>query len=202
MTFAVISLAFDSLLVGLLAVMIYYAVKLNQRIVMLREREGELQSMMGQFTDASLLAEEGASRLRAAGMEAEVGVRGVVAKAAAMRNDLELMIDQALALVDKIETETERQEQIRRAGERAASEPDRGLAGRRPQPFEPAQAGGGASAGAKAFPPAAPARNRPMPDRQPDRQPDRRPVRHPVEPRTEAERHLLEAIRAAKEGVV
>lgn len=197
MTFAVISLVFDCLLAGLLAAMIYYAVKLNQRIVMLREREGELQSMMTQFTDVSVTAEEGANRLRAAGMEAEVGVRGAVSKASAMRNDLELMIDQALALVENIHAETERQEQIRRTGERAAADSGLETQRRRPQPFAPAPAGAVSAGGARAFAPApVAARGRPTPG------PGPQPAGHPVEPRTEAERHLLEAIRAAKEGVV
>jgi hypothetical protein len=191
MTISSVSLVFDALLAGLLAVMIYYAVVLNRRIAMLRSREDELQEMFGRVAVSSVSAQEAASRLRAAGTEAEVGVKAAIAKAASARGDLDTAIEHAIALVDKIEMEIERQASISRSFDKISA------------PAAPARtAVSGAQGGPRAAMPRTsgvtpftprvhdaarePAVNRIGPDA--------------VEARTEAERQLLAAIRAAKEG--
>ena len=182
MTVSILSLLFDGMLACLLAVMIFYAVQLNKRIVMLRSREDELQSMITQFAHSSANAQESADRLRAAGNEAEFNVKASVAKGMALRNDLELMIEQAAALIEKIAEETERQASVKDVAQRVAKAPDM------PLPAQP-------SAG-----PVQPFRPPPGPADAPRVEPAPQPASG-VEPRTDAERQLLEAIRAAKQGV-
>jgi hypothetical protein len=148
---------------------------------MLRERESELEAMITQFAHSSSNARDSADKLRAAGNEAEFNVKAAVAKGTALRNDLELMIDQAAALIEKIQLETERQASIMESTERLAKPEEPSLpveAGSRVRPFSPMAA------------PAAP-----------QNAPAETESGSPIEPRSDAERQLLAAIRAAKEGV-
>ncbi len=208
MTIADISLLFDMMLALLLAVMIFYAVRLNKRIAVLRDGEGALQKMIGQFSESSLAAQESARQLKAAGTEAEFGVKAAVAKAMVLRNDLEIMLDQADLLVARLDDDRYRVPPAPaniRPGVAAIGDEGRSVAY---DADKPARA-------------AAPSRPRPRP--QPERaapvsnvKPFRPPVRSAdevvratretsssatLQPRSEAERHLLDAIRAAKEGV-
>lgn len=198
MTISIVSLVFDALLAGLLAVMIYYAVVLNRRIAMLRSREDELHEMFGQAAVSSVTAHEAASRLRAAGTEAEVGVKAAIAKGAAVRTDLETAIEQAIALVDKIEMEIERQASISKSFDRIAAAPAALVSSapkRAPAPSvqDAPRAQAQRSAGVMPF--------TPRMHEGPRESVVRRSEPDVVEARTEAERQLLAAIRAAKEGV-
>lgn len=203
MMIADISLLFDVALAALLAVMIFYAVRLNKRIANLRDGEGELQQMIAQFNESSLIAQESARALKAAGTEAEFGVKAAIAKGMALRNDLEKMLDQAELLVDRIDDERYK----------VPAAPERTLA----DDMQPAPSP--RSETPRSQPPAAPA----MPTVDDNIKPFSPPIRSAdevvraeaptpapggeqqaagaLEPRTEAERHLLEAIRAAKQGV-
>ena len=166
-----LSMLFDVILACLLAVMIFYAVRLNSRILSLKERESELQDMILQFNHSSSAAHASASTL----------------KAMALRNDLETMIDEGNRLAEKLDQQATRHARLERPGARAA-------------------------ATAQPAPPARPAK-------QPETRANVRPFQPPtgakqsvinrmppvetdqIVPRTAAERHLLDAIRAAKEGV-
>lgn len=214
MTIADLSLVFDLMLAGLLAVMIFYAVRLNKRIAVLRDGEGALQQMIGQFSESSLVAQESARQLKAAGTEAEFGVKAAVAKGMALRNDLEMMLDQADLLVARMDDDRYRVPPAPEA--RALHEPSEssvGLTEGRSFGSEPASTRQPA-APPEASPrepetaaPAAPAANvRPFspPVRSADeivRATSESPATGSLQPRSEAERHLLDAIRAAKEGV-
>lgn len=220
MTIADLSLVFDLMLAGLLAVMIFYAVRLNKRIAVLRDGEGALQQMIGQFSESSLIAQESARQLKAAGTEAEFGVKAAIAKGMALRNDLEMMLDQADLLVARMDDDRYRVPPAPAAP--AANEPSEsslGQAGTRSFGSEPA-APGQAAVPSQASPreaeatssvapanPATPATNvRPFspPVRSADeivRATAETPSSAALQPRSEAERHLLDAIRAAKEGI-
>ena len=82
--------------------MIFYSVRLNKRIVMLRDGEADLQRMISQFNDTSVVVQDSARKLRSAGTEAEFGVKAAVAKGMALRNELDVMLEQAELLVDKL----------------------------------------------------------------------------------------------------
>lgn len=213
MTIADFSLLFDAALAALLAVMIFYSVRLNKRIAMLRAGEGEMQQMIAQFNESSLVAQESARQLKSAGTEIEFGVKAAIAKGMVMRNDLEMMLDQAELLVGRLDDDRyrvpaappaarqmdpppggpmpDRAAIQRELAARTASPAPAQPAGRNPvvKPFSPpirsadevvrAQSGQSANRSADGI--------------------DNAPAN--LEPRTEAERHLLDAIRAAKQGV-
>jgi len=236
-----LSTVFDVALAGLLAVMIFYAVRLNKRIAMLRDGEGELQQMIAQFSESSLVAQESARKLKAAGTEAEFGVKAAVAKGMALRNDLEMMLDQAELLVDRLDDDRYRvtsapaamppaaptshaptQASEMRPNSMPAGQPsdwdsdntpldrttiEREMAARAPMAARKGPAPVGQTnvrdTNVKPFSP--PIRSadevvRAETDRAAPR--GNTPRAEQLEPRTEAERHLLDAIRAAKQGVV
>lgn len=205
MTLADISLLFDVALAGLLAVMIYYAVRLNKRIAVLRDGEGALQQMIGQFSESSLVAQESARQLKAAGTEAEFGVKAAIAKGMALRNDLEMMLDQADLLVSKMDNDRYR------VPPAPSTNPAPGAA---VDQMDMPSFGADVARAARppASPPPEPAKPAPTNNVQPFSPPVRsadevvRATSRPtsseaLQPRSEAERHLLDAIRAAKEGV-
>ncbi|MFT7569590.1 MAG: hypothetical protein ACI9JL_000612 [Paracoccaceae bacterium] len=209
MTIADLSLVFDLALAGLLAVMIFYAVRLNKRIAVLRDGEGALQQMIGQFSESSLVAQESARQLKAAGTEAEFGVKAAIAKGMALRNDLEMMLDQADLLVARMDDDRYRVPPAPPAPAAPAAKP---LAeqsfDRKPSVSVPTPA--------RASVPAEMSSPRPeWPEPVSNVKPFSPPVRSAdevvrataetsssaaLQPRSEAERHLLDAIRAAKEG--
>lgn len=207
MTIADISLLFDMTLAVLLAVMIFYAVRLNKRIAVLRDGEGALQKMIGQFSESSLVAQESARQLKAAGTEAEYGVKAAVAKGMALRNDLEAMLDQADLLVTRMDDDRYRvppapanigsNVSANQVDERSfAPEPPRAAPSTQPSQASSSQPEGFAPvSNVKPFSP---------PVRSADevvRATAEAPSSAPLQARSEAERHLLDAIRAAKEGV-
>lgn len=206
MTIANLSLVFDLALAGLLAVMIFYAVRLNKRIAVLRDGEGALQQMIGQFSESSLVAQESARQLKAAGTEAEFGVKAAIAKGMALRNDLEMMLDQADLLVARMDDDRYRVPPAPAAP--AAKSPAEQSFDREPSASVPTPA--------RASVPAEMSSPRPeWPEPASNVKPFSPPVRSAdevvrataetsssaaLQPRSEAERHLLDAIRAAKEG--
>lgn len=208
MTIADLSLLFDMALAGLLAVMIFYAVRLNKRIAVLRDGEGALQQMIGQFSESSLVAQESARQLKAAGTEAEFGVKAAIAKGMALRNDLEMMLDQADLLVARMDDDRYRVPPAPAANQTSnVSSNQTAAQSFGPDPAPPRRA---------AVPPENPLPRSEMPTPPSNVQPFSPPVRSAdevvratsetsssaaLQPRSEAERHLLDAIRAAKEGV-
>lgn len=195
-----IALAFDVVLACLLAAMIFYAVKLNARIVSLREREGELQEMITQFNHSSAAAHASAGALKSAGTEAEFGIKAAIAKATAIRNDLEMMVENggiiiqrldAHATLDASRERSNRSEPVREAPRQPSRQPmappaETRLAERPPANMPPTNI--------KSFSP--PVRNGNEVINRGDTA-----GQDNLQPRTEAERDLLEAIRAAKSGV-
>lgn len=208
MMIANISLLFDVALTGLLAVMIFYAVRLNKRIALLRDGEGEMQQMIAKFSESSLVAQESARTLKAAGTEAEFGVKAAIAKGMALRNDLEMMLDQAELLVDRLDDDRYK---VPAAPSASGSRED--LRDPPPEPGAPQRPS--PQRAAAPTPPTGIRDDTIKPFSPPIRSADevvRAETRPPetgiydatsagLEPRTEAERHLLDAIRAAKQGV-
>jgi hypothetical protein len=197
MTLSDVSLVFDAALAGLLAVMIFYSVRLNKRILLLRDREGELQQMISQFNDSSVIAQESAQKLRSAGTEAEFGVKAAIAKGMALRNDLELMLDQADYLVDRLESsraDVPPAPQMAKADDRPARQMP--IGDDRPAPSRPATPPPTEPSNIKAFSPPVRSAEEVIRAETPTETDDAALI----QPRSEAERDLLNAIRAAKEG--
>lgn len=205
MMIADISLVFDTALAALLAVMIFYAVRLNKRIAHLRDGDGEMQQMIAKFNESSLVAQESARALKAAGTEADFTVKAAIAKGMALRNDLEMMLDQAELLVDRLDDDRYRVP----AAPAVPPDPDayreplppRDSASQRapastPAAEAPVQAGDG---NIKPFSPPIRSADEVVRSETKPRPADASDAA--LQPRTEAERHLLDAIRAAKQGV-
>jgi len=186
MTIADISLLFDMTLAVLLAVMIFYAVRLNKRIAVLRDGEGALQKMIGQFSESSLVAQESARQLKAAGTEAEYGVKAAVAKGM----DDRYRVPPAPANIGSNVSANQVDERS------FAPEPPRAAPS-----TQPSQA---SSSQPERFAPVSNVKPFSPPVRSADevvRATAEAPSSAPLQARSEAERHLLDAIRAAKEGV-
>ena len=83
-----LSLGFESVLAMLMIAMIVYAVKLNRRLVGLRERDAEMQDIITRFVEASDRAEASVARLKAAGLEAERSLRLTIERAEVLRGEL------------------------------------------------------------------------------------------------------------------
>lgn len=213
---AEISLLFDAALAALLAVMIFYSVRLNKRIAMLRAGEGEMLQMIAQFNESSLVAQESARQLKAAGTEAEFGVKAAIAKGMVMRNDLETMLDQAELLVGRLDDDRYRVPAAPSVARHMDPPPggpmpdraaiQRELAQRTASPAAAPARPAGRDQAVKPFSP--PIRSadevvRAQSVQSADRDSAGGAGGAPsiLEPRTEAERHLLDAIRAAKQGV-
>lgn len=190
MTVADFSLIFDTVLAVLLAVMIFYAVRLNQRIALLRSQEADMQQMIAQFNESSVIAQESAQRLRSAGTEAEFGVKAAIAKGMALQNDLELLLDQAELLVDRMDDA--------RTPTPPVSDPAPAPMPRPAETFPTAAAAEEeAVSNIRRFSPPVRSADEVIRSETPAPAEDA-----PLQPRTEAEKQLLDAIRAAKEGAI
>lgn len=205
MTIAGLSLLFDVALAGLLAVMIFYAVRLNKRIAVLRDGEGALQQMIGQFSESSLIAQESARQLKAAGTEAEFGVKAAIAKGMALRNDLEIMLDQADLLVARMDDDRYRVPPAPTANQASNVSANQTRAQSfSSEPPTPAPASAPPEVWREKPAPVSNVKPFSPPVRSADevvRATAEPPSSAALQPRSEAERHLLDAIRAAKEGV-
>ena len=82
------SLLFDAVMAGLLIALMVFSIKLNRRLVSLRERDAEIRAMIDQFRTAADQADASATRLKAAGIEAERSLRATLQDAASLRDEL------------------------------------------------------------------------------------------------------------------
>lgn len=82
------SLLFDAVMAGLLIAMMVFAIKLNRRLLSLRERDAEIRVMIDQFRAAADQADASATKLKSTGIEAERTLRAALQEAASMRDDL------------------------------------------------------------------------------------------------------------------
>jgi hypothetical protein len=187
MTFAVLSLIFEAAVSALLVAVIIYAVKLNQRLGGLRERESELQDLITRFNEASRRAEASAATLRSVGTEAERSLRVMVDRAQALRDDLSYLIQRGERVADKV---TERTMSPSFGPEKADSGPSRTTT---PDPIARTTDDGDKAASQRK------ASWRPPhlasgPDSEAHHQSEN------DDPRSDAERELLRALRSAKLG--
>ena len=103
LTIGTLSLVFETAVAVLLAVMIIFAIKLNRRLGQMREREAQMRSLIEDFNNAAVRAQDSAANLKAVGNEAERSLRGLVDRAQALRDELMFMIDRGDRLGAKID---------------------------------------------------------------------------------------------------
>lgn len=100
------SLILDGIVIVLLGVTIYYAVVLSRRLAALRAAEGDMGAKLEAFDAAAARAEASLVGIRKAAPpadgEAEPG-EGAGAQAAALKDDLTLLVERGEALADRLE---------------------------------------------------------------------------------------------------
>jgi hypothetical protein len=95
----IFSIILDVLVAVLLAVTIAYAMVLNRRLGGLRRDKTQLELMAGNFTEATLRADESVGRLKDVGDS----LRRNVEKAQALHDDLTFLIDRGEIAADRLE---------------------------------------------------------------------------------------------------
>lgn len=103
MTLGTLSMVFEGLVSLLLAVMIFYSLRLNRQLTQMRQRETEMQRLIDQFNRAAAQAEGSVEKLRTVGTESERSLRACVDKAQSLRDDLMFMLDRGDAVAAKVE---------------------------------------------------------------------------------------------------
>jgi chromosome segregation ATPase len=97
------SLVLDILIAILLIATITYAVMLNRRLSDLRKDQSDLDRLAKSFNDATLRAEESISKLTGSSQEMKRDIQDTLAKAEALRDDLNFLIERASQSADKLE---------------------------------------------------------------------------------------------------
>jgi len=108
--------ALQLLLLGLLAVAIPFAIRLERQLALLRKERGALEAGAAGIQDAARVAEAAIIRLRAAAEGAGKGVAEKIAAAEPLREDLRFLTERAEALADRLDAAV-------RAARPAAGEP-------------------------------------------------------------------------------
>jgi hypothetical protein len=79
---------FEAGLAVLIAVLIFYCIRLNRKLETIREKDEQITAMIASFTEASERAEASVSHLKEAGIAAERTLRTAIADAEAVRAEL------------------------------------------------------------------------------------------------------------------
>jgi hypothetical protein len=95
--------ALQLLLLGLLAVAIPFAIRLERQLAALRRERGALESGAAGIQEAARVAEAAIIRLRAAAEGAGKGVAERIAVAEPLRDDLRFLTERAEALADRLD---------------------------------------------------------------------------------------------------
>lgn len=97
-----ISLVLDLVMVGLLVATIAYAIILNRQIARLRESRGELAELIQGLNDAMAKADSSVRGMKAAAHNTGEGLQKAIEKAAALRDELQFMVEAGNTLADRL----------------------------------------------------------------------------------------------------
>lgn len=95
---------FEFVLMGLLAVTLFHAVRLERALGVLKRDRAELQELIANFNVSTRQAEIGIERLRGAAEGAGQQIAQQVDAALALKDDLMLLIERGNALADRMDT--------------------------------------------------------------------------------------------------
>ncbi|MBO42964.1 MAG: hypothetical protein CMM28_04500 [Rhodospirillaceae bacterium] len=98
-----ISLLFELLVAGMLAVMIYYAWRLNEKLSNLQNDKAELERLLANFGESTERAEASVQRLKGNAAETVQVLEDKVVKAVTLRDELAFMIERANDMADRLE---------------------------------------------------------------------------------------------------
>jgi hypothetical protein len=119
-----LNLLLDVIIIVLLLATIFYAVKLNTRLVQLRNNRDDLARLVAAFNDATARAETGIPKLRQVSEDASLALQERVEKAQTLRDDLAFMIERADSMAGKLESSVRAaREEVRPAAPAAAVPP-------------------------------------------------------------------------------
>ena len=102
--FPEISILFELLLVGMLAVMIYYAWRLNEKLSDLRNDKFELEKLLTTFATSTERAEDSILWLKSKASETVEVLEEKVVKAVTLRDELSFMVERANEMADRLES--------------------------------------------------------------------------------------------------
>ena len=98
-----ISILFELLVAGMLAVMIYYAWRLNEKLRNLQNDRAELERLLTTFGELTERAEASILHLKGNATETVQGLDDRVVKAVTLRDELAFMIERANEMADRLE---------------------------------------------------------------------------------------------------
>ena len=98
-----ISILFELLVAGMLAVMIYYAWRLNEKLSNLQNDKAELERLLANFGESTERAEASVQRLKGNASESGQVLEEKVVKAVTLRDELAFMIERANNMADRLE---------------------------------------------------------------------------------------------------
>mgnify|MGYP001187179330 FL=1 len=101
--FPEISILFEILLVGMLAMMIYYAWRLNEKLSDLRNDKFELEKLLTTFATSTERAEDSILRLKSKASETVEVLEEKVVNAVKLRDELSFMVERANEMADRLE---------------------------------------------------------------------------------------------------
>jgi len=101
--FPEISILFELLLVGMLAMMIFYAWRLNEKLSDLRNDKFELEKLLTTFATSTERAEDSIVRLKTKASETVEVLEEKVVNAVTLRDELSFMVDRANEMADRLE---------------------------------------------------------------------------------------------------
>lgn len=169
-----VTLVVEIVVAVLLVITFGISLVLNRRLGNLRANQDEMRRLIGEFDKALTKARQGMTELKAASAGADAAHDERMKQAKILRDELGFMIETADRLADRLAGEASGNRAVRQdaMGQRGTDRgPERPAAAERPQPVTPFPAKRAAPAGGRDF---------------------------KIEPRSEAERELLMALRQAR----
>ena len=98
------SFLLDGLLVALLTATIIYAVILDRRLRTFRQSRDEMQSLLANFTAATVQAQSGMVALRDTSQTTSAELKEQLERGKALRDDLAFLLDRGTNLADRLES--------------------------------------------------------------------------------------------------
>lgn len=99
----VLQWALEVLLAMLLAVTLWYAIRLERRLGVLRRDNAALEALIAGFNDATARADTAILRLRSAAEDAGAQVAARIESAERLRSDLQYLTERAETLADRLD---------------------------------------------------------------------------------------------------
>ena len=103
MIFGNLGLLIDTVVAGLLATVIFYAIRLNRSLSALKANKVELEQLVASFTESTNQAEASVARLRSSAVDTATSLQTNVTRAQELRDDLAFMTERANEIADRLE---------------------------------------------------------------------------------------------------